>query len=568
MIFIYLLQLLLFFFITNSNGNKHVLTTDCRNHNQPIQLAMLACSGFFNREDQDTSSGYVLIEDIDVSWQPYPYEMVAYNEFLTKCFQLTTVHGYIKYNFIKQQELVPNIITLAALLNAIPLDLNEFVMNTSIPLIFDADKEWDNYNGYNSTLYMYEHYINETNGMSKMNPGYDTNKKPWNPSITGSVHLKLTDYIIKEKLFNYYLYNGCIHGTIHHELSQLIINNNPWQQPVKVMGYDDTWGIIGDLFEAETTCYKNHNAGQIASETSNLAYYSTRDQVKLKQNKHDEIQFNKTKTYITLVVGDGDNIGMVKNARRQWMIDRVNTCTNTNNSCYPLVWTLSPHLTYLAPEILTWFQNQANITHHDYFILPPSGHLYSYPSIMPDHLQDLYVNYTEIDCINMDTNGINHWEWFNDWKKALTFFEKYQGPKGFFTVNVPFNFPVRFGKYGYTIVKDNIVVFEPREWRGIGSSNIPFSKSNYKTIEEMANEVNNYPKGTIRYIYLTSDGGGNITLFDNLVRKLDEHVEIVDHVNLINFAIQSAENGNAATAIDIQNDIDGIINDKKRKINI
>ncbi len=72
----------------------------------------------------------------------------------------------------------------------------------------------------------------------------------------------LVDFIVKEKLFNFYLYYGCIPLTKEHELMEKIVKNNNWIKPVKVYGYNNAWNIGGgDIFEAETNCVKEHNLG-------------------------------------------------------------------------------------------------------------------------------------------------------------------------------------------------------------------------------------------------------------------------------------------------------------------
>ena len=54
----------------------------------------------------------------------------------------------------------------------------------------------------------------------------------------------------------------------------------PWPKPMSVMGYEDSWKIAGDLFEAETDCNYVHNMGQIASSgVNNLAFYSRKPKI-------------------------------------------------------------------------------------------------------------------------------------------------------------------------------------------------------------------------------------------------------------------------------------------------
>ena len=63
------------------------------------------------------------------------------------------------------------------------------------------------------------------------------------------------------------------------------------------------------------------------------------------------------------------------------MNERVQHCQEfENKKCdFPLSWSISPHLLYLAPDWLHWYYSQANVTGQDVFVLPPSGHLYAYP---------------------------------------------------------------------------------------------------------------------------------------------------------------------------------------------
>ena len=65
------------------------------------------------------------------------------------------------------------------------------------------------------------------------------------------------------------------------------------------------------------------------------------------------------------------------------MLDRIQECEENGPGCdYPLSWSISPHLLYLAPDWLHWYYQLANQTGHDVFVLPPSGHLYAYPGTL------------------------------------------------------------------------------------------------------------------------------------------------------------------------------------------
>ena len=187
----------------------------------------------------------------------------------------------------------------------------------------------------------------------------------------------------------------------------------------------------------------------------------------------------------------------------------------------------------------------------DFFVLPPSGDLYAYPSEMSDTDQASFVENTERDCLLLSTNASVAWEFTGTWERAVEqYFPRYNNHSiavGFFAVNVPFLAPIlnvwnnSMGQPTfYRIIGEDVVLFKPREWRGIGTGTPMerISKKEYLTVAEMADELNTYPKGTVSHIYLTSDGGGNLDMLYDLVALLDNHVQVVNHKALISMAIQ------------------------------
>ena len=229
------------------------------------------------------------------------------------------------------------------------------------------------------------------------------------------------------------------------------------------------------------------------------------------------------------------------------MQKRVDYCDADSSyfGCFPLTWSISPHITHLAPDWLMWYYNKSYLTGNDFFMLPPSGDLYSYPATMPSDVQDNFVSNTEADCVILSTSATIEWEWIAHWKHALSdYYPKYSVHdivKGIFTVNVPFNLPnptIFDPNEFYKIINTNVVVFKPREWRGTTSGDSPFSHHNFLTVEQMAYELNHLPLGTVSWIYMTSDGGGGIDMLYDLVKTLDEHVLVVNHENLIDLALQ------------------------------
>jgi hypothetical protein len=347
------------------------------------------------------------------------------------------------------------------------------------------------------------------------------------------------DFVVKERLFNFFLNLGCVPFTDDHKLMEKIATTNAWSRPITVYGYDDTMSFAGDLFEAETNCVKEHNMGQVASNgCSNLAYYSRNGHLKIpmvqvKDPGSIDLPYNKSKTYITFVMGDGDNLNFVKGSRKDWMNERVELCLNSSKECYPLAWTLSPAALRVAPDWIKWYYEQSEKTKADYFVLPPSGDTYSYPGEMQDADQDSFVAATEYDAKMMNLSHTVSWEFFSTWPKAIkNFFPKYAKNgviKSVYAVNVPYLFPVfAWGKEEYLMLGEGdskVALFRPNEWRGwCGKSKC---QSNTLKASDLASKINGMGGGTVTHIYTTSDGGFNLSQLSDLVAALDEHVSIV-----------------------------------------
>jgi hypothetical protein len=288
---------------------------------------------------------------------------------------------------------------------------------------------------------------------------------PLDPPLTLLPDLSLADYIVSARLFNFFLAQGCLLGTPEHALMERMVQANPWPRPLAVLGYDDTYPLAGgDTFEAETNCVAEHSMGQIASTgVNNLAYFSARSPPLatplLQPPPLPPAPFNASLSYVALVVGDGDNLAMVKGTRFQWFQQRLQACDRSGSAsssgsgaplCYPLLWTLSPALARVAPDIARWFFAGAQRTAADYFVLPPSGHLYSYPASMPPLVAAAFVAATEADARLYNASATVEWEWLGTWGAAIANFTPRYAAEGVitasFAVNVPYLLPiVEFG---------------------------------------------------------------------------------------------------------------------------
>lgn len=442
---------------------------------------------------------------------------------------------------------------MAGVLDAVPLE----TLPEGAAVIFDARKIWYGFEPLEATTWVYERYVNATTTMAKMNPGFDMKgfKHSFHPPLTGVPEVKLTDYIVKERLFNLYLPLGCVPLTKEHALMERIVNANPWPKPIAVWGYDATFTVFpqsGDLFEAETDCVRHagHSMGQVASQGSNnLAYMSRGPPISeaIRQPpRPPRASYNSSATYLTVIIGDGDNIDFLKGSRKIWMNERVARCKMQPRTCFPLEWTVSPHTFYAAPDMFRWFLNQSSSTGSDWLTLPPSGHLYAYPAMLADADQEAFVGQTERDCELLNTSGTVSWEWFTTWGEAIKeYYPRYSKrgvARGFFAVNVPFLFPIpEFGfSEQFKILGDrrNVVLFRPNEWRGARGKGVVERGNSFMTAKEMADKINSEPKGSVKAIYTTSDGGLSMSMILDMFTMLDSHVQVVDADTLTHMALQ------------------------------
>ncbi len=523
-----------------------------------VKIAAQACAGLMNRESG--GSVYTRMNEKDDMWLTElglaPDEILSADDFLDTC--LAKFPRGALYSYREQRELLPNILTVAAALEAIPLDEE---MGTQLENVaFDARKEFKELNTpYLATRRVYENYVNQTAGLAMLNPGYrDSGAKDWDPEIARDMDPSMIDFVFSEKLFVAFLVNGCIKGTRQHALLNDIASQNPWPKPIGVYGYASYWKVFGGyLFEAQTTCADSRNMGAIPTTVNNLSFFSTRRRPivkagELTPNEPERVEYDPDKTYVAFVVGDGDNIAFIMDARADWLRRRVRACREDENSCPPLTWSISPHLVRLAPDVIEWYYETSRETGKDYFMLPPSGHLYSYPASMEETaMQDMFVAATENDARLLGTMSTVHWEWFNKWTRAekdfLPRYAKRDGAiRGVFPVNVPYMFPTFTWEDGqFFKVLDGgggeVVLFRPREWRGVDEARGAFmDRKFYLRPEAMAQELRDYPRGTVTAIYMTSDGGLDL---DNslmeLIKILPERVRLISGDAAVRLALEA-----------------------------
>jgi hypothetical protein len=505
------------------------------------QLAVAACAGLHNRKAG--GSVYLDADPHDLGWLTElglsAGVSVDATAFLASC--VAAFPTCVRYDYAKQKALLPNVLTAAAVLGAVPLD-DAMATKCASPA-FDAVTELaDKATPILATQHVFQRFGAQTTGLAMLNPGYDQNpSQPRAPALNQEMKPALVDFVFSEKLFVVFLVNGCTSGDPERQVLSDIVDAGPWPKPIGVYGYNNSWNVLGGfLYEAQTTCLDSHEMGAIASEAGNLSFFSTRapaisEAGAVVPNPIDTPTYDPGKTYVAFVIGDGDNVQYMLTTRRDWFQKRVAACEASAADCAPLTWSVSPHLARLAPDVLGWYYAKSHQTKRDSFVLPPSGHLYAYPSSMAESAQDDFVDATDRDACLLGLSGTVHWDQVGTWHDAedhlLPKYLKHNAIRGVFPVNVPFAFPTFTwwpdGQF-FEVLKDadggRVALFQPREWRGVDSDSDPFRL----TPAKMAEEIAAYPKGTVTWVYMTSDGG--LTLensFLALAKLLPPHVQLV-----------------------------------------
>lgn len=506
-----------------------------------LQLAVEACAGLENR----SLGGSVYVQHVtnDTQWLTdlalTPTATVDATTFLAAC---RVAHPKcVRYSYADQQVLLPSILTASSALGAVPLDVG--MATDCRNVAFDATTEFATANTPAlATELVRDRFLDQTTGLAMLNPGYELSPSDFmNPNVTRDMPAAMVDFVFSERLFTVFLVNGCYSLSTDYDALYSVVNGSSWETPIGVYGYNNSWLIGGYLHEAQTRCLDSRNMGAIPTETGNLSFFSTRRPSidapgSLPVAPPEQVTFDPTKTYVAFVVGDGDNVQYIMTSRKAWLNERVAGCAANPGACAPLTWSISPHLTHLAPDVLEWYFETSRTTGKDYFILPPSGHLYSYPTSLNPADQDRFVAATEHDARILGTRSAVHWEVNGTWVDAEeNFLPKYARAdgviQGIVPVNVPYVYPA-FPNWAatdfYHVLTGTdgtpVVLFRPRQWRGVDDRDAEF----FLSPQNMANEIAAYPAGSVTVIYMTSDGGLNLTnSFFALTGLLPANVQIV-----------------------------------------
>ncbi|GMH86495.1 hypothetical protein TL16_g10565 [Triparma laevis f. inornata] len=511
------------------------LTTLTLNHTYPLslELSVQICVGHLNRLNPNTyytlgsqggqfptyaANDQFWLDTLHPSSTPQNKDLLQF--LLQDC--LPILGEVIEYNYEVQREFAPQIVTASISLYAVaistsvetPAELLQAIRTYNLAL--NVTSEWSELTALETVKRVFNDYASKfptKTSVVKIDPGY---------KYAG-------DHRLESQIFEFF---------------------SDGDTTTAVYGYDDFVPLFGgDTYEAETNCIKEHNIGQVASTgVNNIQFYSSFGAIEkpLDSNPIPTITYNASKTYVAFVVGDGDNFWHLKNNHMKLFLQRLQFCTADPSTCYPMSWSIAPSASQYMPDIINYYSDIALNTTKDYFVLPPSGSLYSYPGLMSSDVQKKYIERMEGDMNIYNTRISVHWEWFYNWRHTIsTYFNSWSEytteRTGFILANVPYLLPMFiFRLKEYRIIGENVVLFKPNEWRYS-------SAKQSHTTEEMGDIINGFKPGYISPVYMTVDGSLEPiqATYDLYTEHLEEWVEVVPVECLVElvFEKESLERG-------------------------
>jgi hypothetical protein len=280
----------------SDESQKHVLIVDLRDSFLPhtTKLAAQACVGLYNRKQGEEISYnypfvYTLLNDpYDDAWlkelklesehhylpfiHPHKSKRLDGNDFLVRCLQ--EFPRRIRYRYYgPARRLVPNVITMGSLLEAIPLQDGDPIFDkidpNSLSIVFDAitHPSFATNCEHDATQYVYDTYAKNTTTVAKINPGYSNSSfYPWSstnnygPPLSHDMDISLIDFVYSQRLFAFFLYYGCVkwwnpgpNKNSYNLVARMAEDRagGVWPLIIPVYGYEDSWTLFGgDFFGA------------------------------------------------------------------------------------------------------------------------------------------------------------------------------------------------------------------------------------------------------------------------------------------------------------------------------
>lgn len=315
--------------------------------------------------------------------------------------------GAVLYNR-SEEYAIPTVATLCGIHQALPVNgdvVAAAAMNLTV--VFDARGQWSNVN--KATDYAISELMPQSSTRAVVLQSPDL--------LLGGF---LSDFVASDSLLAVWpeapdeiLPTLCIDFTPAHKAWKRIVAGDAalrWDGAPfpTVMGYHPTGQGVA---ECVSLCTSDHRALTLVSDfSSNLAFHTRVpfSVVAPAPAPPPALTYDTTKTYVALVVSDGDNLQFDFGGARDMLEDRIRACA-VDGECPPLAWTLSNRLMEYGPDALDWFHKAA--TAQDAFLMGPSGYGYIYPGYLSTEDQRLHARNTAKASSQLGWPGYVHWDW-------------------------------------------------------------------------------------------------------------------------------------------------------------
>ena len=301
---------------------------------------------------------------------------------------------------------------------------------------------------------------------------------------------------------------------------------------VSLLGY---YGSRGGN-EVPGSCTQTHRQITLASDLASSLSFFMRSTLPsppkpLRQIPINHVAYDPSKTYISFITSDGDNLAYDFGATRDLMAARATLCAGraTPKDCPPIGWTISPRLPDLAPAWVEWYYKTAHQTGADSFLFGPSGFGYLYPAQLSPADREAFAELTTRRAAEMDVSatvesenccaGKHGTAEYTAARMDLYRLYNHSSIRGIFTGNIEAQV---VGDVG--VVSDPVVGYDPY-------AHVPLNAT------EAAAALNEMPRGTVTHVVVVVVAAQAQAMV-NLSRAVAEHVQFVGHRELLDLQRQ------------------------------
>ena len=141
---------------------------------------------------------------------------------------LPTLQKVVTYSYSTQREFLPSLISACIALDALPYDVSSMPpLPPSVSVTLDITAEWSSMQQRDTVSYILDRYSDSfaPAKLAKLDPGYSyPTKRPLQYNFTGFLDVGLVDFVVKERLFTFFLPLGCVPFTDDHKVHEAVVS--------------------------------------------------------------------------------------------------------------------------------------------------------------------------------------------------------------------------------------------------------------------------------------------------------------------------------------------------------